>query len=221
MTAEPRKSAAEAAGFVLAGGKSSRMGSDKALLRFSGRPLVEHALGILASLGLSATIAGARSHLDAFAPVIPDAGRGPLDGVCAGLADCKAPLAVFLSVDMPLFPPRAIDCMLQVARIGNSGAVLFTLNGFIQTFPAVLDPVLLPALLPELHHGHMGCLRAIRSATQALQRPLRLLPVELLVQSGQCEHPSFLPPFQWFLNVNAPADLAAANKLLPAASRIS
>ena len=219
--AVPGKPAAKAAGFVLAGGESSRMGSDKALVRFAGRSLLEHALGILASLALPASIAGSRSPVDMFAKVIPDTGRGPLDGVCAGLRACTLPLAVFLSVDMPLLPPVAIDCLLHAARTEGSGAVLFTLNGFIQTFPAVLDPVLLPALLSSLDDGRMGCLRAIRSAAQALQRPLRLLPVELLAQAGHCAHPSFLPPFFWFLNVNTRSDLAAANQLLPAAGRIS
>ena len=81
----------DAAGFVLAGGQSSRMGSDKALVEFGGRPLIAHAVGILRTAGLSVSIAGARAEirasLESYAPVIPDAeaGRGPLGGICAAL----------------------------------------------------------------------------------------------------------------------------------------
>lgn len=215
------RNAQDVEGFVLAGGKSTRMGSDKALVRFAGRPLIEHALHILRSLGIPASIAGAHSALDDFAPVIPDSGLGPLSGVCAALERCKSPLAVLLSVDMPVLPPAAITCMLRVARIEDAGAVFFTVNGFIQTFPAVLEPALLPALSSELRRGHGGCLRAIRTAAYVLRRPLRLLPAEVLAQAGQCGHSLGLPSFLWFLNVNTPHDLAAANRLLSEAIRVS
>ncbi len=44
---EPADAACDASGFVLAGGQSSRMGRDKALLTFAGQPLIAHALAIL------------------------------------------------------------------------------------------------------------------------------------------------------------------------------
>ena len=79
---------AGAAGFVLAGGRSSRMGTDKALMLLGGRPLIAHALDILRGAGLSASLAGARAGLERFAQVVADEepDRGPLGGICSALA---------------------------------------------------------------------------------------------------------------------------------------
>ena len=58
--------------FILAGGRSSRMGQDKSLVTLNGMPLIQHAIAIFRSAGLKPCIAGARSDLSAFAPVIAD-----------------------------------------------------------------------------------------------------------------------------------------------------
>ena len=96
----------DADGFVLAGGQSSRMGRDKALLAFAGQPLVAHALDLFQEAGLPAMVAGAASpalrSLPVFASVIDDdsPGLGPLSGICAALSIISARFAVFLPVDL-------------------------------------------------------------------------------------------------------------------------
>src|SRR5262249_15063317 len=100
----------DAVGLVLAGGQPRRMGTDKALVEFGGRPLVAHAVGILEAVGLKVFIAGARadarSRLASYAPVIPDReeGLGPLGGICSAFASTSAAWGVFLPVDIPLLP---------------------------------------------------------------------------------------------------------------------
>ena len=81
-----------AAGFVLAGGHSSRMGADKALALFGGIPLIQVALETLAEAHFSACIAGSRSKLGAFAQEIPDTfpDSGPMGGIHAALAASQA-----------------------------------------------------------------------------------------------------------------------------------
>ena len=138
---------ADAAGFVLAGGQSSRMGRDKALLPFAGRPLIAHALATLREAGLPAAIAGAdpaaNSALAAYAPIVPDPqpGLGPLAGICAALEAASTRFAVFLPVDLPLLPSSLIAYLLHHARITGRAVTVPSVNGFAQTFPVVLDAI--------------------------------------------------------------------------------
>ena len=205
----------EAAGFVLAGGQSSRMGRDKALLSWAGYPLIANALSILRGAGLPASVAGARSNLQEFAPVIADAGssHGPLSGICAALGSTSARHAVVLPVDLPLLPASLLCFLLHHAQITGRAVTLPTINGFPQTFPAVLDRSALPILQAELAAGHLGCFAAFQTAASSLHQPVSRVAVELLVQAGQVHHPSALPAVRWFLNVNTPEDLERATHI--------
>jgi molybdopterin-guanine dinucleotide biosynthesis protein A len=202
----------DAAGFVLAGGQSSRMGMDKALIRFGGRPLVERALAVLRETGLEAFIAGARSSLAGFAPVVEDAepGRGPMGGICAALAWTSARWAVFIPVDLPLMPASLVAFMLDHARMTGRVVTVASINGYAQTFPAVVDRATLPALLNELKAGRGGCFSGFQAAAARMGEALTVLAVESLVQSGHVAQAHGLPAFAWFQSINSPADLGRA-----------
>jgi molybdopterin-guanine dinucleotide biosynthesis protein A len=208
-----------AVGFVLAGGQSSRMGRDKALLPFAGRPLVAHALATLREAGLSGTIAGAgpaaNSVLATFAPVVldPQPGLGPLAGICAALEAAAARYVVFLPIDLPLLPASLVAYLLHHARITSRAVTVPSVNGFAQTFPVVLDRSALPALKMELDSGKRSCFTAFHVAAESFGQPIAVVAVELLVQSGQIAHPFGLAPLHWFLNVNAPGDLQRAEAI--------
>jgi molybdenum cofactor guanylyltransferase len=184
----------DASGFVLAGGQSSRMGRDKALLPFAGQPLIARALATVREAGLPAAIAGARSNLTQFAPN-------------------TARHAVFIPVDLPLLPASLLRFLLHHARITGRAITVPAINGFAQTFPAIVDRAVLPVLQDELAAGHLGCFAAFRSAAAAANQQISAVPVELLVQSGHIEHRAGLPPAHWFLNVNTPADLERAARI--------
>lgn len=203
------QTASEAAGFVLAGGRSSRMGRDKALVQFASQPMVAHALETLRQAGLSPSIAGGQAELAAFAPLVPDInpGLGPLGGICAALASTSAQLAVFLPVDLPLLPTSLVLCLLRHAAISGNAVTLPSINGFTQTFPAVLDRSLAPLLERELATGNRGCFSAFQAVAAAIAQSISVLPVEILVQSGQVSHPQSLPASRWFLNVNSEEEL--------------
>lgn len=203
-------------GFVLAGGESRRMGRDKALVEFAGRPLIEHAVGILREAGLEARIAGTRADLGRYAPVISDAepGRGPLGGICAALADCETDRAIFLPVDLPLLPISLITFMLHKNHVTGVPVTIVAVSGFPQSFPAVVHRATLFELEASLKRGHGGCYAGLEAAAAELGKPLEAIPVEYLAQAGQVAHSAGLPPALWFLNVNSPADLKRAEMLL-------
>lgn len=210
----------EAAGFVLAGGRSSRMGRDKALLDLGGRPLIRHALDLLAAAGLPAVIAGARLDLTHFAPVLDDSGECPLAGICAALASTPAQLAVFVPVDMPLLPVALLRVLLRRARMANAPVTVPSVNGFAETFPVVIHGSTLPTLERELVSGRRGCFSAFEAASSGAGHSLAILPVEPLVEAGQVAHPCGLPASLWFLNANTPAEFNEIESLLDRSHRV-
>lgn len=219
----PDEAKPDAVGFVLAGGRSRRMGADKALVLLDGRPLVDHALGILREAGLAAHLAGGQAALAAFAPLIEDrqSGLGPLSGICAALASTHARWAVFIPVDVPHLPGSLLQFLLDRARTTESPVTVTSVNGFAQTFPAVLDRAVLPMLLRELEAGRGGCFSGFQAAAAEMGESLTAIPVEPLVQCGQISHPRELPAARWFLNVNTDQDLRRARILSAGGVRVS
>ncbi|HLM55919.1 MAG TPA: molybdenum cofactor guanylyltransferase [Pyrinomonadaceae bacterium] len=95
---------AEIEGFILAGGASSRMGEDKALLRLGGEPFVGRAARALGGVAGRVRVVSSRHEAAALGlEVLPDlyGGRGALGGIHAALAACDAPWAAVLSCDLP------------------------------------------------------------------------------------------------------------------------
>src|SRR5271166_2020110 len=89
--------------FVLAGGRSSRMGRDKALLSLGDRNLLQRAVNTAAAVSGKAYIVGSKQLYGAFGEVIEDihTGCGPLGGIHAALTSTDTDLNLILSVDMP------------------------------------------------------------------------------------------------------------------------
>ena len=175
----PAPPAADA--FVLAGGRSSRMGQDKALLHLSGKPLIHHALQILREAGLEPRIAGAQADLSAFAPTLrddpSDSGQGPLSGICTALASSVADSPFSSPLTSHSCPPALIAWLIHHAALTQSAVTLVSVSAFIQTFPVVIHREALPLLQASLRSDDRNCLRAFREASQnplpTLLRPAR------------------------------------------------
>jgi molybdenum cofactor guanylyltransferase len=102
---------------ILAGGASSRMGTDKALLDFRGRPLIAHQLEILRGLFDEVLIAANQTvRFAAFgARVVPDvlSERCSLTGLHALIAAAPTPYVFAVACDMPYLNPELIRELLK------------------------------------------------------------------------------------------------------------
>jgi molybdopterin-guanine dinucleotide biosynthesis protein A len=118
---------------------------------------------------------------------------------------------LFVPVDLPLLPASLLWLLQNNAQITENAVTLTSVAGFIETFPVVLDRMVLPALRAEFDAGRRGCFAAFRTAAAALGQQMNVVAVERLVQARQVEHPIALPPSRWFFNVNSEIDLRRAH----------
>lgn len=112
------------AAFVLAGGKSTRMGEDKAFLVLEGRSLLSRALELAGMVTRDVRIAGQAAKFTAFAPVVEDIypKSGPLGGIHAALRNSTSELNLMLAVDLPFVESRFLGYLVEQAR--GSGSIV-------------------------------------------------------------------------------------------------
>lgn len=157
-------------GVVLAGGLSSRMGRDKALLPWHGQPLIERQLAVLRDAGVDEVcVSGARAAYGGIPDAMPVAGPlGGLAGVARTLADGVDLLAI--PVDMPLL---RVD-LLQRLRMERPHARSLACIGHVLPWRLRLDASSRAALdgLLRQDDPRQRSLRALQSAVGHEEIPL-------------------------------------------------
>ena len=133
------------AGVVLAGGRSSRMGTPKAALEWHGSTLLRRTVGILAraSEGPVVVVRAAGQELPALPPrteVVDDPrpGKGPVQGIAAGLAALagQAEAAFVSSTDMPFLHPAFVRRVLRAVQPDGTDVCLPVARGYPQPLAA-------------------------------------------------------------------------------------
>jgi molybdopterin-guanine dinucleotide biosynthesis protein A len=127
-------------GFVLAGGKSLRMGRDKAIMEFQGHTLLEHMVRLVSTAASPVRIVG-RENLPDKVP-----GCGPLGGIQTALDVTESEWNLFVAVDLPLLTSEFLKwfCRRLVAtpkrllacRIGNDFPLCLGLNRNVRSHVA-------------------------------------------------------------------------------------
>ncbi|BCU81163.1 putative molybdenum cofactor guanylyltransferase [Polycladomyces abyssicola] len=141
---------------VLAGGASSRMGTDKAMLPIEGVPVIRHIVEKLSPIGPVMVVT---NHPERYrwleVPMVKDReqGKGPLAGLHAGLSVSVSETNLVVACDMPFVSRRAAVWLLS--RLGNAFACVPTLGGRPHPLFAVYRKSCLSALARCLREGKL------------------------------------------------------------------
>ena len=236
-----RRMPSDVGGYVLAGGKSSRMGTDKALLKLAGRPLAWHAVTKLRRACADVQILSSRPELAEFAPLVPDMheGCGPLGGLETALGHSWHEWNLFLPVDMPFLPSAFLDNWVRrVVAQENRGIriAMFTVDGVPQPLFSLLHRDVTLFVHEAMRRGEYKVLPVLESAGKELAERLGLILGAVFQNLPWDENAQFssgslakggepwwtvtkaqrTAQHLWFANLNTPEEFAEAERHLDA-----
>lgn len=184
----------ECTGLILAGGKSSRMGQNKALLQLEGKSLLQWQTEKLRQLGVGEILISAPKELSLPGiRTIPDHYRdcGPIGGLHAGLAAASCGCCLVIGVDWPLVPAWSLSAL---CRAHEGGVTILRHPGGEEPLLGVYDRTTAPLLEQMILQGVY--------AVRALER---YIPVRCWDYSG---------PEEMLCNCNSPEDFYRAGQTL-------
>jgi molybdenum cofactor guanylyltransferase len=148
------------AGIVLAGGRSRRMGRPKAWLDWHGEPLLRRVVGLVAR-GTGGPVVVVRAPGQELPPLPSDvrvvedarAGRGPLQGLLAGLEAADGDVAFAASTDAPFLHPRFVAAVC--AAIASADAAVPCVDGLRRPLAAAYRTALVPLVAELVEAGRL------------------------------------------------------------------
>lgn len=182
------------AGVVLAGGRSVRMGRDKAMIEVDGRPLVAHAVELLRPHVEELLIIGEPSRYASIAPLVladDTPGLGPLGGILTALRYTWNDHLLVLACDMPNVNAVLIE-RLKAASDADHDAVVPQCDGRLEPLAAIYHRRCRKSFEQCVAEGDLKMAHAIE----------RVRALYLQVCPGEDSWPPDL-----FRNINTPADL--------------
>lgn len=189
---------------IQAGGESRRMGQDKALLPFLGKPLIQRVLERVGAMADEILVTTNRPDAYGFLglPLIPDLlpGRGALGGVYTALKSARHPLVAIVACDMPFASPALIAAERDLLQSSLADLAIANSGEGLEPFHAV--------------YRQDTCLPAIQSALQAgkwrVDSWFDLVKVQVLRAE---EIRRYDPRWLCFRNVNTPEELREAEQI--------
>lgn len=181
---------------ILAGGKSSRMGTDKSFTPVLGQPMIERVLAQVEGLGAETVLITNQPEaydylgLSLYKDLFPD--TGPLGGICTALHYSVCPHTLVLACDLPFLSRPLLEHLIQLAPAFD--IVVPQALGRLQPLHAVYSQACLEPALACLRRGELK----INAFYQELPRLHVVLETDLQIYD---------PAQQSFWNVNTPQDL--------------
>lgn len=136
---------------LLCGGQSTRMGSDKGLLNYKGKPMIQHSIDHLQSRGfeillLTRNPAYAQFALPMYADEIPN--LGPIGALYTGMLRAKSEFLCVLACDMPDSDTEIFSYLLD--QLGEHEAIIPSFEGRMHPLLAVYRRSLLPQVQAQI-----------------------------------------------------------------------
>lgn len=233
--AETVASQLDVAGYVLAGGRSTRMGQDKALLQLAGVPLVQHAVRKLRSVVTDVCILSSRPELEPFAPLVADLREncGPLGGIEAALANTRRQWVLMMPVDTPFVPAALLRYWMDgVLQQSDARVSLFSVDGAVQPALCMLHRDIAPYVRRSLDQSRLKLYPELRNAALELaalnhaeiedvllvrewnEREVAVFSAELEAagKSDEVTIAQWAAVPLWFANLNTPEEFAEAER---------
>ena len=188
---------------IQAGGESTRMGQDKALVPFLGVPLIQHVFERVAPLGDEILVTTNQPQALAFLKVklAPDLlpGRGALGGLYTALNAATFPIVGVVACDMPFVNPQLLAALRdRLVETGSQAIIPRTANG-LEPFHGV--------------YQRKACLPFIKASLEADQRRVDSWFSQASVEYFSPEEVQLYDPHGLaFFNVNTPQDLKLAEQ---------
>lgn len=188
----------DACAYVLAGGKSSRMGADKAFLQFRGSTLLAQALTVARAAVPEVRIVGSREKFASFAETLEDRfpGCGPLAGIHTALISSTCEHNLILAVDMPFVNASLLEYLLAQAHLTDAAVTLPRDEARFQPLCAVYRRAFAPVAEAALRSGRY------RIDNLFAEVPLRVIDERELAQQGFSQ--------EVFRNLNTPEEFEQA-----------
>lgn len=188
-------------GIVLAGGRSSRMGENKSLLRLNGKTMIEYSIETLRLLCSEVVISSDDPVYDfTGCRVWPDEikNQAPIVGIYSCLQRSDTEVNIFLTCDMPLINTHLLENLLANSADSDITVPVHG-NGMIEPLCGVYKKSVAGNLKICIDEGNYSMYQCIRRANH------RLVNID--------ERSLFFSP-DLFLNINTPADFEEVSSRL-------
>ena len=181
-------------GIVLAGGKSSRFGEDKALACVDGLTMIERTVNLLYSLGLDPVVITNETRDYSFLKcrierdLISDG--GPLGGVYTACCLFEHSSLVVLTCDMPNLTPGSLKMLLYHHDKAYKATLFEVQRNCFQPFPGVYEPSLIDPIKKVLEAGDLSMQDFLRQLAEINLIPFKglqkaFLNVNFRLQIGE------------------------------------